>query len=174
MSHANARLTVHGRLLIVHRHQAGMPKSHIAAAMGVSRGCVKKWLDRYDQEGPAGLHDRSSRPHHTPSKTSDAVEQQILELRRIERRGPDWIGAELGVPARTVSRVMARNDVPRLGSLDPITGEVDPDQQGHRGPLRTRTPRRAGAHGRQEARQDPRRWRLESPRPRSRLDHAQP
>ena len=124
MSHANARLTVHGRLLIVERRQAGMPKSHIAAAMGVSRGCVKKWIDRFDQEGVAGLHDRSSRPHHTPSKTSAEVEQQILELRRIERRGPDWIGAELGVPARTVSRVLARNNVPRLASLDPITGEV--------------------------------------------------
>jgi transposase InsO family protein len=124
VSHANARLTVHGRLLIVQRRQAGMPKSHIAAAMGVSRGCVKKWIDRFDQEGVAGLHDRSSRPHHTPSKTSAEVEQQILELRRIERRGPDWIGAELGVPARTVSRVLARNNVPRLASLDPITGEV--------------------------------------------------
>ena len=124
MSHGNARLTVHGRLLIVQRRQAGMPKSHIAAAMGVSRGCVKKWIDRFDQEGVAGLHDRSSRPHHTPSKTSAEVEQQILELRRIERRGPDWIGAELGVPARTVSRVLARNNVPRLASLDPITGEV--------------------------------------------------
>jgi transposase InsO family protein len=124
VSHANARLTVHGRLLIVQRRQAGMPKAHIAASMGVSRGCVKKWIDRFDQEGLAGLHDRSSRPHRTPSKTSGEVEQQILELRRGERRGPDWIGAELGVPARTVSRVLARHDVPRLASLDPITGEV--------------------------------------------------
>ena len=124
MSHANARLTVHGRLLIVQRRQAGMPKSHIAAAMGVSRGCVKKWIDRFDQEGLSGLHDRSSRPHHTPSKTSEEVEEHILELRRAERRGPDWIVAELGVPARTVSRVLARHHVPRLATLDPITGEV--------------------------------------------------
>jgi transposase InsO family protein len=124
VSHANARLTVHGRLLIVQRRQAGMPQAHIAAAMGVSRGCVKKWIDRFDQEGLAGLHDRSSRPHHTASKTCDEVEQRILELRRVERRGPDWIGAELGVPARTVSRVLARHGLPRLASLDPITGEV--------------------------------------------------
>ena len=101
-----------------------MPKSHIAAAMGVSRGCVKKWIDRFDQEGLSGLHDRSSRPHHTPSKTSEEVEEHILELRRAERRGPDWIVAELGVPARTVSRVLARHHVPRLATLDPITGEV--------------------------------------------------
>ena len=124
MSHGNARLTVHGRLLIVQRHQAGTPQAHIAGAMGVSRRCVKKWIDRYDQEGLAGLHDRSSRPHHSPSRTPDEVEQKILELRHTERRGPDWIGAELAVPTRTVSRVLARNSVPRLAELDSITGEV--------------------------------------------------
>ena len=124
VSHGNARLTVHGRLLIVERHQAGMPKAHIAAAMGVSRRCVKKWIDRFITEGEAGLHDRSSRPHHLPSKTPAEVEARIIATRQHERRGPDWIGAELGVAARTVSRVLARNGVPRLASLDPITGEV--------------------------------------------------
>lgn len=124
MSHGNARLTVHGRLLIVQRHQGGMPKAHIAAAMGVSRKCVKKWIDRFTTEGEAGLADRSSRPHQMPAKTPIEVEQSIVELRQRERRGPEWIGAELGVPARTVSRVLARNGLPRLASLDPITGEV--------------------------------------------------
>ena len=124
VSHGNARLTVHGRLLIVERHRAGMPRAHIAAAMGVSRRCVKKWIDRFATEGEAGLHDRSSRPHHMPSKTPAEVEQQIIVARQRGRRGPDWIGAELGVPARTVSRVLARRGVPRLATLDPITGEV--------------------------------------------------
>lgn len=43
----SARLTVHRRRLIVQRHQDGWPKAHIAAAMGVSRKCVKTWIDRY-------------------------------------------------------------------------------------------------------------------------------
>jgi transposase InsO family protein len=109
---------------MVRRHQAGWPTAHIAAAMGVSRKCVKTWIDRFANEGEAGLVDRSSRPHRTPTRTSARVEARIVELRRRERRGPDWIGAELGVPARTVSRVLARHGVPRLASLDPITGEV--------------------------------------------------
>src|SRR6478752_2954624 len=46
VSHGNARLTVHGRLLIVQRHRAGWPKAHIAAAMGVSRKCVRIWIER--------------------------------------------------------------------------------------------------------------------------------
>jgi transposase InsO family protein len=124
VSHGSARLTPHGRLLIVQRHRAGWPKAHIAAAMGVSRKCVRIWIDRFAAEGEAGLRDRSSRPHRMPTKTADQVEQQIIEVRRRERRGPDWIGAELGVAPRTVSRVLARHGVPRLAVLDPITGEV--------------------------------------------------
>jgi transposase InsO family protein len=124
VSHASARTTFHGRLLMVRRHQAGWPKAHIAAAMGVSRKCVKTWVDRFATEGEDGLVDRSSRPHRTPTRTPAQLEERIVELRRRERRGPDWIGAELGVPARTVSRVLARHGVPRLASLDPITGEV--------------------------------------------------
>ncbi len=124
MSHGNARLTFHGRLLIVQRDRAGWPKAHIAAAMGVSHKCVRTWVDRFASEGEAGLHDRSSRPHRTPTRTPVEVEQRILQLRQHERRGPEWIGAELGVSPRTVSRVLARNAVPRLAALDPITGEV--------------------------------------------------
>lgn len=124
MSHRNARTTVQGRLLIVQRHRAGWPQAHIAAAMGISRRCVKKWLDRYEAEGESGLCDRSSRPHSMPRRTPMILEQRIVELRHRERRGPDWIGAELGVPARTVSRVLARHHVPRLCALDPITGAV--------------------------------------------------
>ena len=124
VSHASARTTFHGRLLMVRRRQAGWPVAHIAAAMGVSRKCVTTWVNRYASDGEAGLHDRSSRPHRMPTRTPAEVEQRIVELRRDERRGPDWIGAELGVPARTVSRVLARHGVPRLASLDPITGEV--------------------------------------------------
>jgi transposase InsO family protein len=124
VSHRNARTTFQGRLLIVQRHRAGWPQAHIAKAMGISRKCVKTWLDRYAAEGEAGLHDRSSRPHTIPRRTPAAVEQRIVELRQRQRRGPDWLGAELGIPARTVSRVLARHQVPHLRALDPITGAV--------------------------------------------------
>ena len=124
VSHGNARTTVHGRLLIVARHQAGWPKAHIAAAMGISRKCVRTWISRYESEGEAGLVDRSSRPHTSPRRTAAEVQDRIVELRRRERRGPAWIGAELGVPARTVSRVLVRRGQPRLAALDPMTGQV--------------------------------------------------
>ncbi|SDY15302.1 leucine-zipper of insertion element IS481 [Geodermatophilus africanus] len=124
VSHGNARLTVHGRKLIVARYQAGWAQAHIAAAMGISRKCVRTWITRYDTEGEAGLADRSSRPHTSPTRTSVETEDRIIELRHRQRRGPAWLGAELGVPARTVSRVLVRRGQPRLCVLDPMTGEV--------------------------------------------------
>lgn len=124
MSHGSARLTVHGRLLIVQRHQQGWRQAHIAAAMGISRKCVRTWLDRFAEEGLAGLRDRSSRPHSTPTRTSAEVEELVLDLRRRERRGQDWLGPELGLPPRTVARILRRHAVPYLHECDPMTGEV--------------------------------------------------
>ncbi len=123
MSHANARLTVHGRKLIVERRRDGWKQAHIAAAMGISRKTVRYWLDRFATEGEAGLADRSSRPHHCPIRTPAEIEAQIITVRTRERRGRDWIAAELGLPARTVSRVLARHHLPHLAELDPMTGQ---------------------------------------------------
>ena len=101
-----------------------MPVAHVARAMGVSRQCAHRWVARFDAEGIAGLEDRSSRPHSTPTKTSPKVEARVLAARVEHRRGQDWLGPELGVPARTVSRILQRHQVPRLAVCDPMTGEV--------------------------------------------------
>ena len=125
MSHRNARLNVRGRQLLVERVcEQGWAVAHAAKAQGVSRQCAHRWINRFREEGEAGLQDRSSRPHHSPSQTPVEVEEAIVVTRRQERRGQDWIGPELGVPARTVSRVLRRHGVPYLRECDPLTGEV--------------------------------------------------
>jgi transposase InsO family protein len=125
VSHRNARLTFRGRQLLVERIRGqGWPVAHAAKAQGVSRQCAHRWVARYDADGKAGLYDRSSRPDHCPTRTPPEVEDRIVELRRAERRGQDWIGPELGVAPRTVSRVLRRHRVPYLRECDPITGEV--------------------------------------------------
>lgn len=63
-------------------------------------------------------------PAHQPDQDPAEVEHAIVAKRRSERRGQDWLGPELGVPARTVSRVLRRHEVPYLRECDPITGEV--------------------------------------------------
>jgi transposase InsO family protein len=125
VSHRNARLNVQGRLLLVHRVRVqGWAVAHAAKAQGISRQCAHRWVARFDAEGEAGLEDRSSRPRHTPTRTAAEVEERVLELRRRERRGQDWIAPELGLRPRTVSRILRRHRVPYLDQCDPITGEV--------------------------------------------------
>lgn len=125
MSHANARLTVYGRGLLVRRVRAGgRPVAHVAKELGVSRQCAHRWVRRFDDGGWEALRDRSSRPARSPRRTPAAAEARVLAARLRSRRGPGWIAAEAGVPARTVSRILRRHNVPRLAECDPLTGQV--------------------------------------------------
>lgn len=125
MSHANARLTVYGRQLLIDRiigeHR---PVAHVAKEMGVSRQCAHRWVRRFREWGPGGLEDRSSRPHRCPRQTPASVEAAVVHLRRTARRGQQWIGAELGLPARTVSSILRRHQMPYLRDCDPLTGAL--------------------------------------------------
>jgi len=125
VSHANARLTFHGRRMLVRRVRFdGRPVAHVAREMGISRACGHRWLARFDAEGWDGLHDRSSRPRSCPTRTSQADEAAVLAAREANRRGPAQIARLTGVPERTVTRVLRRYLVPRLAQLDPVTGQV--------------------------------------------------
>jgi putative transposase len=53
----------------------------------ISRQTGYKWLARYAAEGPGGLHERSRRPHTSPTATPPASVVALLELRR---RHPSW------------------------------------------------------------------------------------
>jgi len=54
---------------------------------GVSRRTGYKWLGRYDADGPAGLTNRSSRPHHHPQTTDEEIVAAIVAVRK---RYPRW------------------------------------------------------------------------------------
>ena len=124
MSHRNARLTVHGRRLLVERVASGRPVAHAAAEMGASRATAHMWVRRWREEGEAGLHDRSSRPCSTPHRTPAATEAQVCELRRTRKLGPARIGPILDLPPSTVHRVLVRHGLNRLARMDRPTGTV--------------------------------------------------
>ena len=59
---------------------------------GVSRKTAYKWIERYLRQGPAGLQERSRRPHASPNRTDEAIVAALLEARR---RHPSWGGKKL-------------------------------------------------------------------------------
>jgi transposase len=81
----------------------GEAETAIAAAFGTTAKTVKKWVDRYQAEGLAGLEDRSSRPRRLREPTPLETVERIVELRRQRFTGKQ-IAKETGVSRSTVSR----------------------------------------------------------------------
>ena len=51
-----------------------------ARAFATTVPTVRKWLRRYQLQGPAGLLDHARAPHHQPGQTPLAVEQRVVAL----------------------------------------------------------------------------------------------
>lgn len=116
--HKNARLTPRGREWIVELSASGLTAEAISQAVGVSPRTVRKWLERYEAEGLAGLRDRSSRPKRLRRPTPQPVIERIEALRRRRLTGKA-IAAEVGVSPATVSRVLKRLGLNKLSALEP-------------------------------------------------------
>ena len=79
MAHPSARLTVFSRQLLIKRVVVdGWPVATVSDQLGISRATGYKWVRRYRADGLPGLEDRSSRPHHSPRRSSDAVTAAII------------------------------------------------------------------------------------------------
>lgn len=88
---------------------------------GITPRTGYKWLHRYWEDGPAGLFERSRRPHHRPRQSSAVVEAQVLQVRHAHRawggRKIRWTLQENGLlsapAASTITAILARH-----GELD--------------------------------------------------------
>lgn len=123
MSHRNAPLTPTGRLrlarcIVVDR----WPLRRAADRYGVSVPTAQRWAGRYRQHGKAGMLDRSSRPHHSPTQLDTHTERRILGLRVSRRWGPERIAYRLRLNPSTVHNVLRRYHAPPLAWTDPATG----------------------------------------------------
>jgi len=116
--HKNARTTRHSRAELVRRVHEGQAPRAVATALGVDIKTVKKWVGRFEAEGPSGLVDRSSRPHRLNRPTADEVRARILELRRQRWTGKQ-IAKETKVSAATVSRILRAARLSRMRDLEP-------------------------------------------------------
>ena len=117
--HANAKTTPHARRLLVERVlQEGWSLARAAKAVGLSRTCARRWIERFQAEGESGLLDRSSRPARSPRCTPARIEARIIALRRT-RLVAVAIARELGLARSTVGAVLRRHKLGRLSSLEP-------------------------------------------------------
>jgi transposase InsO family protein len=117
--HPSARFTRAGRALLVERvNQEHWSVAEAAEAAGVSPRTAYKWLYRFEEEGPAGLLDRTSKPKRSPTKVPAGWQAQVLELRRLRMTGVT-IARRLGIPRSTVARILKRGGLERLKKLDP-------------------------------------------------------
>jgi transposase InsO family protein len=125
VTHPRAKLTVHGRQLLVQRVlQEGWTVPMAAEAQGCSAATGYKWIRRFAAEGFQGLRDRSSQPHRSPARLSRQREQAILARRTATLEGPHRIAWALGEAPSTVHRVLRRLGSPRLRDLDRPTRTV--------------------------------------------------
>src|SRR6202034_2032179 len=115
--HANARLSLKGRELLVARvEDAGWSLSAAAEAAGISDRTARKWLARYRAEGPAGLLDRSSAPRTVANRTEERRVEVIAALRRLRMTGAE-IAETLEMALSTVSGILTRIGLGKLGRI---------------------------------------------------------
>jgi transposase InsO family protein len=101
----------------------GWSISYAAAVFNVAWPTAKRWADRYRAEGPAGMVDRSSRPHSSPRRTPAPVVRRIVHLRWKQRLGPVAIADRVGIAPSTAHAVLRRCRLNRLSHVDRATGE---------------------------------------------------
>jgi transposase InsO family protein len=114
--HHNARLTPHGRGVMVERIARGWPVARAAEAAGVSARTAYRWLGRH-RRGER-LCDRSSAPHRCRHRLPAERVAEIEQLRRQRMTGP-MIARALGMARSTVGLVLRRLGLGKLKALDP-------------------------------------------------------
>jgi transposase InsO family protein len=114
--HGNAALSWSGRRELACRVvDQGWTLTAAAEAAGVSVRCARKWVGRY-RAGDSQLLDRSSAPRRVANRTDPARVAAIAKLRRLRMTAAE-IAETLGMPLSTVSGILTRLGLGRLGRL---------------------------------------------------------
>jgi transposase InsO family protein len=115
--HANAALSLNKRRVLAKRVvEEGWSLTKAAEAAEVSERTAGKWARRYRSQGEIGLHDRSSAPREVHNRTCERRVAVIRSLRQLRMTGAE-IAEVLGMPETTVSGILTRSGLGRLGRL---------------------------------------------------------
>jgi len=114
--HGNAALSWSGRRELARRVvEQGWTLRAAAGAAGVSVRCAQRWVGRY-RAGDRELRDRSSAPRRVANRTCPQRVAVIAKLRCLRMTAAE-IAETLGMPLSTVSGILTRIGMGRLGRL---------------------------------------------------------
>ena len=114
--HANARLSLKGRELLIDRG-GGVVADAAAEAAGISDRTARKWIARHRAEGRDGLLDRSSAPDDRRRIAPRSAESRSLpRCRRLRMTGAE-IAETLDMALSTVSGILTAIGLGKLGRL---------------------------------------------------------
>ena len=74
-------ITMESKLLAVLSSELPLPVTRVCGELRISRQTFYKYRRRWLAEGPAGLVERSRRPHRSPGQVSPELEDEIVRLR---------------------------------------------------------------------------------------------
>jgi len=101
----------------------GSNRRQLCRRFGIGAKTLYRWLNRYRQEGSAGLVERSRCPHRTPRRTDAAMEAAVLAVRR---ENPVWGGRKIAASLRrqglsppvasTITEILRRRGQPMVAA----------------------------------------------------------
>jgi len=120
-SMAQKVVSMEAKLLAVFSSGVPVKVTALCREFGISRQTLFKYRRRFEAEGPAGLVERSRRPHSSPQRISAEIEDAIIRLRKELRVdcGAQAIAYHLArrgeiVPSvATIHRVLVRRGMGR-------------------------------------------------------------
>jgi transposase InsO family protein len=117
--HVRAALGPAGRVALVGLIEQGSTFRQAAARLNVAPATAHRWWRRFvdaSREEQASGHwafDRSSRPHHSPTRTPANEERRICQARQRTNLGPGRLAGLVGHPRSTVWAVLKRHGLSR-------------------------------------------------------------
>ena len=92
------------KLVVTAVRVEGRSKAEVSRDYGSPLEWIYELVRRFDAEGEDGLQPRSGRPHRSPRRTPEALQEEIVALRKeLLDAGPD-------VGAHTIAYHLSRRD----------------------------------------------------------------
>ncbi|HEX9022372.1 MAG TPA: IS481 family transposase [Geobacteraceae bacterium] len=114
----------HEFVMLAQREESNI--SLLCEYFGISRKSGYKWLNRFGENGVAGLSNRSRRPHSSPFKSPEAIETAIVALRGDH---PAWGGRKI----KSRLEKLGHHNVPAASTITGILrrrGLIDLEESG--------------------------------------------